>query len=355
MKDDLNINVYPGLSDDPNSYISLIKKAFEKAYPNVKFNNFPQLKDLRNEIPPHYLWLNWFENLGSSNLIALLKEVSSKSLEILYYKFRGTKVISVFHNKKPHESKYPLINKYFHLFLLKHTDKIIILSEISKHYIYSLVGEKSKNKIYKIPHPIYNCIPKQYDNNPSKPFTVGFFGQLRPYKNIELILKIASELKNITFEIAGKPISDNYKNELIRLSENYPNIKFQFGHLTDDEINGLLNRCSVMLFPYNKESSLNSGAIMYSLSKKVNVIAPCIGTISDLENKDNTYHYDYNTTEEHISAIKDNINLAFNEYNYNYDNFVQRVNSIYNDIIKNNSINHISDLIKNMNLNHLSH
>lgn len=345
----MKIGFYPYTFDEENSYLYNLVSALKIAVKDVKLEKLPDSFSLRDYRKLDYVWLNWFENLYSKNSLGLLKELLSKIVKITNMKIAKVPIITVLHNRQPHESYYPKINKLFHRLLLSLSDKIIILCDESREVVKEIVGDLDENKICKVNHPIYICSPKIYPPKPIRPFTLGFVGAIRPYKNIELIIRLASELPSVRFIIAGKPITEEYGLRLKSLSKAMTNIELKFDYLSNEEIENIMEDSSLMLLPYDVKSSLNSGVVAYALSKCVNVIVPKIGTVNELENSNLIYSYHCDEGNQY-NEIKKRIKEAEIEYYEDYTCFVNRAKKLMNEFISRFSLNKIAEQIGDLNL-----
>jgi len=345
----MKIGFYPYTFDEKNSYLYNLVSALKIAVEDVELEKLPASCSLRDYRKLDYAWLNWFENLYSKNLLGLLKELLSKIIRVINLKIAGVSIITVLHNRQPHESAYPKINKLFHKLLLRCSDKIIILCDESREVVKEIVGNVEENKVCKVNHPIYICTPKIYPPEPIQPFTLAFVGAIRPYKNIELIIRLASELPSIRFIIAGKPISEEYGLRLKSLSQEMTNIEFKFGYLSNEEIENVMEESSLLLLPYEVKSSLNSGVVAYALSKGINVIIPKIGMVKELENNNLVFSYPYDKENQYYK-IKDQVIGAQKEYNEDYTFFVNRAKKLKDEFISRFSLDKIAEQISGLNL-----
>ena len=136
-----------------------------------------------------------------------------------------------------------------------------------------------------------------------------FVGQIRKYKNVEYILRLAREHEKdaVDFLVAGKVESETYKSELIESAQGLSNIKFLFGYLDESDMANLILRSDLLITPYNKVSSLNSGTIFLAFTLGTTCVCPNIGSAMDVHNKNAFYMYEYNAEEDHYV----NLNAMF--------------------------------------------
>ena len=344
----LRLAFYPFDFTDPNNYLSRMRDAIVLAYPEIEIVDMPgRLKDF---IKVDVVWLNWYENFSGRNRAYYLYHAVRRLLKLLIFKCCGTKIIYTVHNRQPHETQYSALNRLFYKCVFSLVDNIVILSDLTRDVIKEIGGKKFSGKIIKIPHPTYLCPKKKYQDNPEG-FTVLFFGLLRPYKNIEMLLSVAASHPEINFVIAGAALDLNYADSLKKAASGLNNVHLILRRLTDEEINKLMDEASVLALPYDLKSSLNSGAAMFALSKGLNVVIPNIGTILELSNRDKVYGYDYNNNSEHQSKFENALMKAYEDSTSNYPQFVRNSEILREEVLSSNSTETLSKIIMKLNLN----
>ncbi|MCH5247546.1 MAG: glycosyltransferase [Muribaculaceae bacterium] len=339
----MKIVFYPITNDDYNSYLGIIKKAIKMSDPLIEFVKIPGFFNFYRWKKIKIFWLNWFENLDNRNLFRLFKGLINKLLIILYCKLFGIKLMMVFHNGMPHDPKYN-IEKIFYRFLLKVSNKILILSNISKNVIKRDFGRGLLKKIILIPHPCYTLDEKKYLQSPHR-FTVLFMGLIRPYKNLEMIIDLASKYRDISFIIAGKPLSEKYLADILNEIKQLDNVELYAKYLSDEEMDNFINLADIMILPYNTATSINSGVAMYALSKGINIIIPFIGTIEMLKNKDKVYHYSYDSGEDHMVKLEEVLLKSRYDFSNDYNKFISNSQQLRSEVIHSFSVEKISDFI----------
>ena len=344
----LRLAFYPLDFSDPNNYLSRMRDAIVLAYPEIEIVDMPgRFKDF---IKVDVVWLNWYENFSGRNRAYYLYHAVRRWLKLMVFKCCGTKIIYTVHNRQPHETQYSALNRLFYKCVFSLVDNIVILSDLTRDVIKEIGGKKFSGKIIKIPHPTYLCPTKKYQDNPEG-FTVLFFGLLRPYKNIEMLLSVAASHPEINFVIAGAALDLNYADSLKKAASGLNNVHLILRRLTDEEINKLMDEASVLALPYDLKSSLNSGAAMFALSKGLNVVIPNIGTILELSNRDKVYGYDYNNDSEHQSKFENALMSAFEDFMSDYSQFVRNSEILREEVLSSNSTETLSKIIMKLNLN----
>lgn len=344
----MKIAVYPTPPrHDPNSYLARMAEAMHLADPAIEIVGLPSCLNLKQLRRTDVAWLNWHETIYRKGKVGIAIVALLRLAQLSLYRCFGIKIITVLHNRQPHENSHsPLARLYFRLhFRLSH--KVAILSSDSLPVLASLIGPKgAERKAFKVVHPCYDVAPKTPCADNSQPFSLLFFGQLRPYKNLELIIRAAREFPHIRFTIAGRPISPAYGSQLTRLCSGIPNLRLIPEHQTDAQLDTLINQSHCLLLPYDTTSSLNSGVVYYALSKGINVIVPEIATINELTHKSLTYHYTYPTPADHYPRLAAAIAAAHADYTSSPTAFTAKAHTLMAEVLTANSIPAVARQIK---------
>jgi glycosyltransferase involved in cell wall biosynthesis len=180
----------------------------------------------------------------------------------------STKIISVLDNVIPHEPK--IFDKPFTKYFLGASDAFIVLSDS--------VGEDLKNlkpnaRFISTPHPLYNHFGDKIEmiearrllGIPQDKKTILFFGLIREYKGLDILLKAFSNLDD-TYQlvIAGEPYgSFNEYLSLIDSSPNRERIKLFTRYISDKEVPLFFSAADVCVLPYRSATQSGISAISY--------------------------------------------------------------------------------------------
>lgn len=285
-----------------NSVQSMIQsKYYVASYQDVK-NGLFDLKDVG------VLYLNWIE--GNSDLEDKKFLERSKSL--------GVKIVWVFHNKIPHDINDISGAIEWIKFYINISDKICILSRDSISVIKKYCPDADVSKIHYLPHQDYINMygylnkPNGIVNNSDKYMVYGCFGQIRPYKNIELLIEAFNCFKyrdNSKLIIAGRPINIEYVETLKKMSR-HDNIIFDSEYIPSAMLGRYIEQSDILVLPYNVESSMNSGAMVMSFSYERTVIVPKIEMVSEFP-QDKLFSYYYSNRGEHLECLLKQMERAY--------------------------------------------
>jgi beta-1,4-mannosyltransferase len=174
---------------------------------------------------------------------------------LLRLRVTGRPLVRTLHNVVPHESQTRLSR-----FLLRQIDRsttlVISLNTIAP----------SQAAVTVIPHPHYRV---WFANAPrSLPIKgrIGFFGQIREYKNVDSLLAAFGQIKDRsrTLSVRGSVADEALAQRLRHIASRDDRVTLKFGHVPDDELATMITECEVIVLPYKE--LLNSGALMLALS-----------------------------------------------------------------------------------------
>lgn len=187
-----------------------------------------------------------------------------------------------------------------------------------------------------IPLGITPAIPLQKIAN--RPFTIGYFGHIRPAKGVHTLVKAFAKYCsfNSKLELHGNCSDNSYLNLLISLSMNHPGISF-CGEYDQKDVSKIYAGVDLMVNPSMNESF--SITVRESFQQNVPVVASDVGGIPEvvshgrngflfepgnvdalgrilrkLSNEPNTLNF-LKTNFPHVASIDDNAASYYNIYN----------------------------------------
>ncbi len=259
--------------------------------------------------------LNFFENVTARSFFIAFMKFVKRLLLLLWFVVLQKKILFTVHNKIAHDTAHPIMSKMLIRLQLKAANNIIALCPETRNVVASYSNKKKiLEKIIFIPHPMQEVVfnDKRKQNEKMR---VLFAGQIRLYKNIELVIQLANDFsdKNVLFQIVGRVEDDDYKNKIIT-SVNGDNVKFEFGFIPKKHLYELIEESDVMVLPYNKSSSLNSGMMHVSMSIGTPCICPDIGSALSLHDRRTIYMYSYEKEDDHYESLKNTFRIALSDY-----------------------------------------
>jgi glycosyltransferase involved in cell wall biosynthesis len=281
---------------------SLVKKTkvsaftFRKQYPDFLFPGQTQFDEISTEFSGKRVvstfrpWTYWraLRNFNQSNGSVFLTNYWMSFFGPMmgfWGRFLPVKTVkmAIIHNLVPHEKRF--FDNAFNRFFLRSYDGFIVLSEAVKVDVLA-VHPSAKVRVLK--HPSYQqygarinrtdaC--KKLGIDPSKQ-TILFFGLIRDYKGLDILLKAFSEL-DASFQllIAGEVYGDRkLYTDLIASSKN-AQIYFHDHFVPTDEVAGYFSAAHLCVLPY--KSATQSGIKALCDAFHVPVLVSRVGGLAE--------------------------------------------------------------------------
>ena len=305
MKD--NIIAYYPYSYSANAYHGMIQEMISERYSVVDYNDLKKGIFQPKEIDAIYL--NWIEDI---------MDESDKEM-LIHFISNGVKVIWVFHNRVSHDSCKTKKCKENILFLIHNVSDIIVLSHASVRYLYEYVEDLEKDKVHYLPHQEYIGNYGVLEDKKLKAtldkaeFVFGCFGNIRPDKNIELLIKAFKNFEynqNCILLIVGSIDSNNYLEYLEDLKGDNKNIILIPMRIPDYMMNFYVQLADVVLLPYDLKSCMNSGVMLLAFTNKRTVICSNICMVKEFS-EELLYIYSYLDEKDHINKISLQMERAY--------------------------------------------
>jgi beta-1,4-mannosyltransferase len=272
-----------------------VSKISNNSYINDLINSFADKIHFINANHPSYygifdlitycrkidiIFLNWVEDLPDKKG-GLLQSIFLITL-LSFLRIRKVKIFYTIHNKESHVSKNLYFKKLLRRILYKFSDYILTHSSAGLEILPNIEVQK---KARYIPHPFaVNSPPKIMAEN-KKEYDALIWGAIKPYKGIDKFLhymETDSILNKYHILIAGKIDPKGYEDQILRYKSQNKIIINEF--IDNDTLNMYIRSSRIVLFTYNENSILSSGALVYSLSQLALVVGPNTGAFRDLKN-----------------------------------------------------------------------
>jgi glycosyltransferase involved in cell wall biosynthesis len=123
---------------------------------------------------------------------------------------------------------------------------------------------------------------------PADAFAFVFFGNVRPYKGIDLLVdgfrKLSPEHPEAHLVIAGKPYSPEFAAEVSAAAARLANVHLHLGYVPDDEIQVYLRAADCFVAPYKYIETCS--AIYLALAFELPIVIKSEGNVVDFERED---------------------------------------------------------------------
>lgn len=197
---------------------------------------------------------------------------------------QGVKVISIVDNALPHEPHF--YDRPLTRWFLKKNDGLIAMTEAVQEDILELCPG---SRVRLMPHPLYDHFGKpvpraearQKLGLPSDARVLLFFGLIRDYKGLDLLIEAFGKLDGRHhLVIAGEPYGDfqEYRKQ-IDASPNKVNIHLHARYIADAEVPGFFGAADAVVLPY--KSATQSGVTAIAHHFGVPVVATDVGGLRE--------------------------------------------------------------------------
>ena len=230
-----------------------------------------------------YIFFHWPEDMVERKFGFL--QAAGFFLLILLCRIKGIKLIYVLHNKLSHTRKRLALKKMIAMTLLKNGK---VITHAKEGVLFTRQLSKKNADVLYFPHPVDPGIYEQTE----KDTDILIWGNIAPYKGIHKFLEIYNnkyDHKDWKLTIAGRISDKNYLSKLQPLINE--NIKIINTFLDEAQLSQLICRSKIVLFPYQPDSILSSGAFAKTMAYPVEIIGPDSGAFLDFKYLDyiNTY------------------------------------------------------------------
>ena len=240
-----------------------------------------------------------------------------------------TKQISILHNVIPHEKRF--FDIPFNKFFLKKTDGFIVMSDA---VLSDLISLKPNAKYLRIDHPVYTHfgekihqkLAQQKLNLSSDKKTLLFFGLIRDYKGLDLLLEAFNSLdSSYQLVIAGEVYGSFEKyDSLIQNSPNKSRIHLNNRYINDNEVATFFSAADVCILPY--KSATQSGITAISNHFHLPIIATNVGGLKETIHQQKTGLIVENPNSNEIKQSIDY--YFFNNLKENFSAAIQKENEL---------------------------
>jgi hypothetical protein len=254
-----DISIFPVYKGD-NDYLLNLSLILKNSFTSVEFVGFPlkqMLKMVLNKKKSDILILNWLEDYPSlkKGLLAeghaTLRFILGMFIANLYYR----KIIWVRHNFKPHPEHSKVCYRII----------CWVISFFSANIVtHRSVQEFDSEVIF---HPLY----KKTNTKIAAPLDYLIFGNIKPYKNIPLILESWEPKRKL--KIIGQCKSAELNDKITALiKDTQPNVIYENRFMEIEELDSLLSSVNFVILGHEEASMIVSGTFYHAISYGVNVI-----------------------------------------------------------------------------------
>ncbi len=277
------------------------KDAASKPYNSLLYSSLRGLGVHVSEYKTRYLlhgevdiWhIHWPESLLE------IKSLASAWLSAQKYRMllniahrRGIKLVWTIHDLVPHDVVYPRIEWPFWHDIIRGVDGAIALTQKGLDLARERYPRLHEVPAFVIPHGHFRDV---YPNTVSRAEArqslgigestrvIGYFGQVRPYKNVPSLVRAFRSLPDddICLLVCGR-ISKRTggREEIMAAAGGDPRVRLELRYIRPEEIQLYTLATDLMVFPYSE--ILNSGSAILALSYDRPIAVPNLGALPEL-------------------------------------------------------------------------
>lgn len=194
-----------------------------------------------------------------------------------------TRKIALLHNVIPHEKRAfdHALNRYF----LNQNDSFVVLSETVRKQLLHYLPNASYQEI---PHPLYRHFGEKLNASEAKKYlgirdskkVILFFGFIRSYKGLDLLIQSLKEVKHdYTLLLAGESYSDYSETKQVLLSNGVvgENVSEHIQYISDSEVKWYFSAADICVLPYR--SATQSGIAAVAKHFEVPLVVTPVGEL----------------------------------------------------------------------------
>ena len=282
---------------------------FKRLYPSFLFPGKTQFQDNINSA--QIIAEKLIDSLNPFNWIKVANKIVTQKPDVVIFSYwlpliapcygkiasilkkrSKAKMLCLCHNIIPHETHIgdTLLTKY----LFKSIDNFIILSN---NVVNDLMKLRPYAKFKILPHPVYYNFgmaigkkeARRFLNLPDSEKLILFFGFIRDYKGLDILLEAMKELKDkeIKLIIAGEYYSNKTKYDKIINALELQNQLYLFtDYIPTSEVKYYFSACDAVILPYR--DATQSGIVQIAMNFHKPVIATNVGGLAEVISDNST-------------------------------------------------------------------
>lgn len=280
--------MFPKHGDNP--YLRTLSDSLERRGACVDDFTF------RRALQQHYdvVHIHWPDlHLQARSSLRSVARHARLALLFAVLRARKSRIVWTIHNLKPHERHHRLGEILFPIWFPRMCTHVIALTMSGLESARSMYPPLRKKSATVIPHGHYRGA---YRSAPTRAecrdrlglrhrFTFLFFGNIRPYKNVPLLLRAFRALPNadVQLVIAGQPGAMMELEELRQLAAQDDRVHLALEFVPEEKVPLYVGAADVVVLPF--DSILNSGSVFLALSFNRAVLAPRMGSLPEIQGR----------------------------------------------------------------------
>ncbi|GAB4318398.1 MAG: glycosyltransferase [Promethearchaeota archaeon] len=277
----------PGHVVDASPYAVHLRKELDRV---CEFRG-PPIEDHRAVLSGDVLHLNWLGDL------ARFRGFARTVAYLLAYKLRRRRIAWTVHNYRPHDPHPNLRERLLYgvgrKLVLQMADVVVTFCEDTRRRLLGELRHSRKRfgkKVIVIPHGPLDLPGRDLSKDAAKKsLGVGdrervflFFGQVRPYKNVDGLLEAFKEVAgpNDALVVAGKCPDRAYREKVERLANGDDRIALHLRFVPDDDVATYFRAADALVLPFREVTM--TASFLLGATFGVPVVAPRVGCVPAL-------------------------------------------------------------------------
>lgn len=303
------------------------------------------------------LHLTWTHPLFLSDSDGFKGRLASKFmaklliLDLWVCKKLGLPVVWFVHNKHNHEKRFLDIDKAVSRKVASMADGLRVGCPEAANYVEEEFNA-DRDKISIIPHGNYieeyntDIDPKKAREKlglDKESFVYLFFGQIRPYKNVDEAIDSFNQIKdeNAKLVIAGNPLNDEIKRTITDEVSEDDDIVTDLQYIPEEKLELYLNSADVLVAPY--EDILSSGTALLAMSFGKPLICPQKGCLTNvLSQQEDLVYSNIEELTSYMKKCRDlnleklgKANFESAKEDFSWDEMSEKIEKLYKKVASN--------------------
>jgi glycosyltransferase involved in cell wall biosynthesis len=241
----------------------------------------------------HIFHLHWPDlELQEVGAIRAARRASRLVAYLLIARARGMRVVWTVHNLSSHERWHPLLEEVMWWCLTRLIHAHISLTAAAQTAAHRRFPVLRRVPGFVVAHGHFrDVLPRSVTREearrrlaiPQGSVMVVFFGLIRAYKNVDLLVRTFRALRDdrLLLLVAGRPEPMSIGDQVASSAAGDPRIRLRLEFIPPAEVSVVLMAADLVVLPYR--DILNSGTAILALSFGRPVLVPALGSLPDLQ------------------------------------------------------------------------
>ncbi len=306
---------------------------FTRQYPNFLFPGKTQFSEKKDD---NIQAIRVLDTINPFSYFLTAQEITRYQPDVLLMKYwmpffapsfgtvsallrrKGIKSIAILDNIAPHE-KRPF-DKWLNQFFVNQIDGFVVMSETVKK---DLLRLKPNARYIQLPHPLYNHFGDKISKSearrqlgiPEDKRVILFFGLIRHYKGLDLLINAFTKLSHDYFLLAaGDPYEDITDYQKLLSACDSSTYRFDPYYIADSEVVPYFSAADLCVLPY--KTATQSGVVSIALHFGLPLLVTRVGSLADIVEQ---FETGIVVEKPEVEQIRQGIEYFFNQGSLYYE------------------------------------